>query len=132
MPESDATRERHRTITPYLIADDGSALIRFITDSFGGVVLTSEARPDGGVGHTEMRIGDSTLMLSGATEQWRPRPASLHLYVADADATYSRALRAGARSIMDPSDQPYGDRMGGVEDPAGNHWWIASPLDDGG
>lgn len=77
--------------------------------------------------HAEARLGDSMLMIGGAEEMRFPEhPTSLHLYVPDADATYARALEAGAKSLYAPIDQPYGDREGGVEDPAGNHWYVGT------
>ena len=71
--------------------------------------------PDGAVRHAEVRIGDSMLMLTDGGGEWKPMPASLYLYVNDADATYKRALAAGATSVMEPVAQFYGDRQGGVK-----------------
>jgi hypothetical protein len=80
--------------------------------------------------HAEVTIGNSMVMLGEATEQWRPMPAKIALYVEHADAWYKRALEAGASSAKEPSDQFYGDRSAGVQDFAGNHWWIHTHIED--
>jgi uncharacterized glyoxalase superfamily protein PhnB len=69
-------------------------------------------------------------MMGQANERWRPIPGSVLLYVPDADATYQAALRAGGKSVQEMQDQFYGDRSGGVEDPAGVTWWIATHIED--
>jgi len=79
--------------------------------------------------HTEVRIGDSVVMLADAAEGWPPAPAHLHVYVEDVDATYRRALEAGAESVQAPERKADDtDRPGGVRDPAGNSWWIATQV----
>src|SRR5262249_18738544 len=86
--------------------------------------------PNGTVGHAQLQIGDSMIMMGEAMGQWTPMPCSIYLYVRDADATYQRAMRAGGTSVMEPADQFYGDRHGGVKDPSGNLWWIATHKED--
>lgn len=85
---------------------------------------------DGTIMHAEVRIGDSVVMMGESGGEFTPMPASIHLYVEDTDATYKRALRAGATSLREPADQFYGDRSAGVKDLAGNHWWIATHKED--
>jgi len=87
-------------------------------------------RPDGRVGHAEIQIGDSVVMISDASAQSNPIPAMLYVHVPDVDASYKRALQTGATSIMEPAEQFYGDRHGGVRDVAGNQWWIATHIED--
>jgi uncharacterized glyoxalase superfamily protein PhnB len=70
------------------------------------------------------------VMMSEAQGEFKPMPAMIHLYVEDVDAVYERAIRAGATSLREPSDQFYGDRAGGVQDPCGNQWWIATHKED--
>ena len=82
------------------------------------------------VGHAEVRIGDSMVMMGEASDAWKPMPSALYLYVADVDVAYRRALAAGGTSTMEPMDQFYGDRSGGVKDPAGNIWWIATRVEN--
>jgi uncharacterized glyoxalase superfamily protein PhnB len=85
-----------------------------------------------GVGHAELRVGDSVVMLADAqgSATGKVAPAMLHIYVEDVDATYRRALAAGATSLREPADQFYGDRSGGVEDGFGNQWWFATHIED--
>jgi uncharacterized glyoxalase superfamily protein PhnB len=78
-----------------------------------------------------VRIGDSMLELSDGGEAWPARPAAIHLYVPDADASYARAMAAGARSLVAPTDMPYGDREGDVTDPFGNNWYIGTRKQEG-
>ena len=88
------------------------------------------ADDDGTIRHGEVVIGDSRVMLADASDQFPAVPAMLHLYVQNADSVYRRALEAGAESIMEPTDQLYGDRMAGVKDGFGNQWWIATHIED--
>jgi len=87
-------------------------------------------RQDGTIAHAEMKIGSSMIMLGQAGDQWKARPCSIYLYVEDVDAVYRRAMEAGGKSLMEPADQFYGDRNGGVEDPEGNQWFIGTHMED--
>ena len=80
--------------------------------------------------HAEVKIGDSIIMMGEPTAECKPMPAMIHLYVPDADATYRRALAAGAKSVREPADQFYGNRSGGVEDACGNQWWMATRKEE--
>jgi len=86
--------------------------------------------PEGGIAHAKIAIGDSILEMSDAHGVYKPMPCGLHLYVPDTDAVYEQALRAGAKSLTAPADQPYGDRSAGVVDPFGNQWFIATHIKD--
>jgi uncharacterized glyoxalase superfamily protein PhnB len=86
--------------------------------------------PDGSVGHAEVRIGDSVVMVGQAGDAWPAVASALHLYVTDVDATYKTAVAAGATSKDEPEDQFYGDRRANVIDPAGNQWFIATHVED--
>jgi uncharacterized glyoxalase superfamily protein PhnB len=119
-------REGFHTITPYLIVNDAVRFIDFLKASFGAEEKLRVPRPDGTIMHAEMRIGDSPLELSDGSEQYRPRPASIHLYLPDTDAAYQKALAAGATSIHEVREMPYGERSGAVTDPFGNNWYIAT------
>lgn len=118
------------TVTPYLIVPDAAAQIDFLRAAFGAEETGRFADPDGRVMHASVTIGDSAVMLGEATDEWKPMPCVLHLYVEDTDAVYARAIAAGARSLREPADQFYGDRMAGVEDFVGNQWWIATHVED--
>jgi PhnB protein len=116
----------YHSVTPYLSVPGASRLIEFLKQAFDAQERHRTTRPDGSIWHAELQIGDSRVMLAEPAPPWKPMPAALYLYVPDTDAIYHRALQAGASSLMEPADQPYGDRNAGVEDPSGNYWWIAT------
>jgi PhnB protein len=121
--------EGYHTITPYLIVQGAGKLIEFMKAAFDAKVLMSTINPDGNIGHTEVRIGDSVLMLSEARAEWHAMPTTLYVYVEDADFTYKKAIDAGATSVRPVEDQSYGDRSGGVKDMCGNQWWMATHIE---
>ncbi len=120
----------YHTVTPYLIVSDGEGLIAFLRQAFGAEELSRAVRPDGAIANAEVRVGDSMVMVAQAKEPWKPMPTGFYLYVPDTDATYQAALAAGGSSLLEPSDQFYGDRNAGVQDPWGNNWWIATHIED--
>lgn len=120
----------YHTVTPYLIVEGASSLIEFLKEAFDAEETERVGRPDGNIMHAQVRIGDSIVMLSDAMGDWKPMPTSIYLYMNDADATYQRALQAGGTSVMEPTNQFYGDRHGSVKDPAGNYWSIATHIED--
>jgi PhnB protein len=122
--------EGYGTLTPYLVVKGAGGLIEFLKEAFDAVELFRMARPDGTIGHAEVKIGDSRLMIGEGSEQWPPRPGMFYLYTTDADAAYRRALAAGATSVREPADQFYGDCSGGVQDAFGNQWWVATHVED--
>jgi PhnB protein len=120
-------REGFHTITPYLLVGGAAKFIDFMKQAFGAEEKGRVALPNGKIMHAEVKVGDSMIELSDGNEQYGPTPVALHYYVEDADATYARAIEAGAISTHAPVDQPYGDREAGVKDPFGNSWFIATP-----
>ena len=118
----------YHTVTPYLIVPDADAVLTFIEKAFGGRTRERHTDDDGLVMHAETTIGDSVIMVGQANDEWPPRRAMIHLYVDDADRVYRSALDAGATSVREPEDMHYGDRSGGVEDPWGNQWWMATRI----
>ena len=120
----------YHTITPYLTVQGVPKLIDFLNQAFAAQEIERVPGPDGTIGHAEVRIGDSVVMMGEARGEWQPMPGAIYLYVNDADAVYQRALQAGAVSMMEPADQFYGDRSAGVKDPSGNLWWIATHKED--
>jgi len=122
--------EGFHTVTPYLVASDAAALIDFITRGLGGQERFVMRRPDGSIGHAEMQVGDSHIMIGQAGGANTAFPAMLYLYVADVDALYKQAVGAGAKALHEPSTQFYGDRHGAVVDSNGNQWWIATHVED--
>ncbi len=119
-------RPGFRTLTPYLVVNDAPRLMEFLRVAFGAHELLRVPNPDGTIMHAEMQIVDSRIELAQGNERWKASPAAIHLYVPDADATYSRALAAGATSVNPPHDAPYGDRSADILDPCGNFWFIAT------
>jgi PhnB protein len=119
-----------RDVTPYLALEKTKPFIQFLKEAFGAEERLVVPSPDGGVAHAKIAIGDSILEMSDAHGPYQPMPSAIHLYVADTDAVYEQALRAGAKSLMPPADQPYGDRSAGVTDPFGNQWFIATHIKD--
>ena len=119
----------YHTVTPQAIVPDPDAMISFVTGVLGGR-LEGRYEHDGFVMHAEVSIGDSKIMIGGATDEYPPFPVMTHLYVDDVDSVYRAALENGARSVQEPQDQFYGDRSGGVTDSQGNLWWLATHIED--
>src|SRR6478609_6361018 len=121
-------KETYRTVTPYLVVPDADAELKFLKEAFGAAELECHRRPDDTVMHAELTIGDSLIMLGQAGGQWGPRSAAFYLWITDVDATYAKALAAGATSESEPEDKPYGHRNAGVVDRNGVTWWIGAPV----
>jgi PhnB protein len=118
----------HQTIMPYLMLKGAMKFIAFTQEVFNATITTNmhKLRENSDkVMHSEIIIGGSTIMFSDASEQWTEQTANMFVYVENADETYHKALKAGAKSVMELSDQDYG-RTCGVEDPFGNVWWITA------
>jgi PhnB protein len=130
--------EGYHTLSACLTVRGASDALEFYKKAFGAVELMRLNMPDGKIAHAEFKIGDSILMISdenpecGSTspEALGGSPVTLHLYVADADATFSDAIQAGAKEKMPLENQFWGDRMGGVVDPFGHHWLVATHVED--
>ena len=118
------------TVTPWVISPDTARLIDFTRDAFGAVELARVAGADGGIGHAEVRVGDSVVMMFDSRPGWPATPAFLRLYVPDADVAYERALAAGATPVTEVTGLFFGDRVGRVRDPLGNIWWIQAHVED--
>lgn len=130
--------EGYPRVTPYLVVDGASAAIDFYTSVLGATERMRMSAPEDKVGHAELEIGDSVIMLadeSSAMDARGPRavggtPVSLHVYVEDADSTFERAVEAGARALQPVEDKFYGDRSGSFEDPFGHRWHVATHVED--
>jgi len=128
----------YHTVTPYLACGDGAAAIEFYKKAFGAKEKVRMPGPDGKVGHAEIEIGDSRIMLTGeyaAMNFLSPvsrggTTVTIHLYVKDCDALTARAVKAGATLLRKVEDQFYGDRMGTVQDPFGHVWHLATHTED--
>jgi len=114
-------------IAPYILVNGAAQFLDFLKSAFEGAELLRVPRPDGTIMHAEVRIGDSIIELADANDQYPARPMFMHFYVPDADATFERALRAGATCLQGVGDMPWGDREGTVTDPFGNTWYIGMP-----
>ena len=122
------SKDTYRTVTPYLLVSDADAELAFLKAAFGASEVSCQRNRDNTVMHAEITIGDSLVMLGQAGGPWKPQPAALYLWVDDVDATYARALQAGATSESEPEDKPYGHRNAGVIDRSGVTWWIGAPV----
>ena len=119
----------YSTVSPYLIVDGASETIAFLTEVFGAVELRRFPDDDGRLMHAEVRIDDTVVMIADGGEGWPPVPSYVHIYVADVDATYRRALEAGATSVQEPIKKDDEDKRGGVKDAGGTTWWMATKVE---
>jgi len=117
------------TLTTFIQIRGAARFIDFAKQAFGAQVLMRADGPEGTVRHSIIRMNDSIVAASdAASERGQSSPIQLYLYVPDVDASYDRAVRAGAQPTFPPSDQAYGDRGAGVTDEWGNFWYMATPL----
>jgi uncharacterized glyoxalase superfamily protein PhnB len=122
--------EGYYTITPWIIVRGAAQLLDYLKEVFGAEELARVYNEDGAIGHAEVRIGDSVVMMFDAKEAWPDTPSFIRLYVEDGDAVYQRALAAGGASVTEMTELFFGDRVGRVRDPFGNIWWIQTRLED--
>jgi len=130
--------EGYHTATPYLIIKGAAAALEFYKKAFGATELLRMPKPDGRVGHAEIKIGDSIIMLADefpeigarSPESYGGSPVTLMLYVEDVDAVFNRAVAAGAKVDRPVANQFYGDRTGGIIDPFGHKWYLATHVED--
>ena len=125
---SEYKRPGYPTVMPYLTVKGANELLTFIKNVFQGEEIECHRDESGRVAHASIRIGDSTIELSEASEQWGSSPGALHIYVPNCDETYAAAIKAGAEGIYEVADMEYGERSGGVRDASGNKWYIATTL----
>lgn len=119
----------YSTASPYLIVQNASDTIDFLVRALDAVELRRFPDARGKLMHAEVQIDDSVIMLADSSEDWTPIPANVHIYVADVDATYQRALEAGATSVQEPVKKDDADKRGGVKDAGGTIWWIATKVE---
>ena len=130
--------EGFHSLTPYLIVKGAASALEFYAEAFGAVEDHRMVEPDGRIAHAQIKIGDSPLMLADeCLDRDRPGPQSLGntpvglmLYVEDVDAVVARAIAAGATETFAVADQFHGDRMGGIKDPFGHVWYVATHIED--
>jgi PhnB protein len=130
--------DEYPRVMPYLIVDGAVAAIDFYTSVFGATERMRMPGPNGRIGHAELQIGDSVIMLADENPEMAihgPKtiggtPVTLHVYVEDSDAAFERALNTGAKSLRPVENQFYGDRSGQFEDPFGHKWSVATHIED--
>lgn len=121
-----------KTVNTYLFVKDPEGLISYLQRSFYAEEISRTLRPDSGeIANVILKIGDTCIMLSQANGPFLNMRTSLYLYVKNVDEMYKNAIDNGGKSVFEPGDQDFGDRQGGIEDPAGNYWWISSRLKEG-
>ncbi|MBC9031093.1 VOC family protein [Sphingomonas sp. JC676] len=119
------------TLFPYFFVDGARAYLDFLADGLGGEIAGVHASPDGIVRNAQVRFGDTTIMVSEAGEGREATRGTYYLYVANADAAMARGVAAGGTQLGEIGDRDYGDRQGGLADPAGNIWWLSQRLSPG-
>jgi PhnB protein len=130
--------EGYHTVTPYLMIRDAARAIEFYKEAFGAKEIHRMVMPEGRIGHAEIQIGDSRIMLADEFPEMGfvgPQTrggttVSLMVYVEDVDAVFDRAVKAGAKVTRPIANQFYGDRLGGLEDPFGHAWHISTHIED--
>lgn len=127
-----AIPDTYGSVTPYLVVEGAEELMGFLQNTFGATIRGGDflRGPDGKVGHAEVEIGDSIVMLADVPPDGEAMRAMLNVYVEDCDAIYEKALAAGAESVREPEDQFYGDRTSGVRDKWGNQFYISTHIED--
>lgn len=120
----------YTAVAPWIVTRDTGRLLDFITTVFDGEELARVPLEDGSIGHAEIRVGDTILLAFDQRPGWPNRPSLLRIFVADADATMSRAVAAGALVVTEPLTQAFGHRGGRVRDPFGNIWWVTAVVED--
>jgi PhnB protein len=133
----NAIPEGYHSVTPYLTLQDAANALDFYKRAFGARTLVRMDGPKGKITHAEIQIGDSKIMLSDEMGGACRSPqslggcnASLFVYLEDVDATFYQAVKAGAKPVMEPADQPWGDRFGTLTDPFGQVWSLATHVED--
>ena len=137
MADVPYTPEHCNTVNAYLFVDDGKAALEFYAKAFDGEVHDTMEAPDGSLMHGAIKLGNSLLMISEANEAWGTKspkelggsPASLHIYVADADAAFQKAIESGCKEVAPMMDCFWGERMGKVECPFGFHWSLSTQTE---
>lgn len=119
----------YTTVSPYLIVDGASRTIDFLTRVFGATEVRRFPDGTGKIRHSEVRVGDTVVMIADGADGWPPMQAHVHVYVEDVDATFKLALEAGATAVQQPTKKDDPDKRGGVKDAGGTTWWIATKVE---
>jgi PhnB protein len=119
----------YSTVSPYLIVEDARRTIAFLCEVFDAAVLREFPDAHGRLMHSEVRIDDTVVMIADTAPDWPAIPTYVHIYVLDVDVTYARALQTGASTVQVPIKKGDKDKRGGVRDPGGTTWWIATRVE---
>jgi uncharacterized glyoxalase superfamily protein PhnB len=125
-----AIPEGYENVIPFLVCKDTDKVIDFCQKAFDAKLTECIKSNSGVITHAEIRIRNSTIMLSEASETYPPLPVMLYIYFEDVDTVYKKAVDAGGISLREPTNEFYGDRSCGVKDVSGNQWWMASHVED--
>ena len=128
MPNAES--KRYNTITPWITTKNTDKLIAFLVAAFDAIELGRVLNANGSIGHAEVQIGDSKILMFDSPADWPSFPSFINLYVNNGDELYEKALKAGAVSMTKLTTQSWGDRGGRIIDPFGNVWWITSHIED--
>ncbi len=131
MPQTEkSVSKKYNTVAIWLTTKSTDKLISFLTEAFNAKELGRVYNEDGSIGHAEVQIGDSKILMFDSKSEWPPFRSFIHLYVENGDELYEQALKAGAMSMTKMTTHFWGDRGGRVIDPYGNIWWINSHVED--
>ncbi|GAB3282531.1 VOC family protein [Kineosporia babensis] len=120
----------YTTVAPWVVTPDSSTFLDFTAQAFGAEEIARVSTENGGIGHFETRIGDSVVLGFDRLPEWPEMPSLLRVFVADPDATFERAVAAGARVITPLAEDAFGQRGGRLRDPFGNVWWVATVVEE--
>ncbi len=120
----------YTSVAPWVVTDDTGAFLDFVTEVLDGEEIGRVATEDGSIGHGETRVGDTVVLAFDRRPEWPAMPSLLRVFVPDADATFAKAVAAGAHVVTDLSDSAFGQRGGRIKDPFGNVWWVVSHVED--
>ncbi|MDR3226166.1 MAG: VOC family protein [Prevotellaceae bacterium] len=123
-------KNKYHTVCPWIVTKNTEKLIEFLKSAFNAYEHGRVYNNDGTIGHAEVQIGDSKILMFDAKQNWAETPAFLYLCVDNGDILYEQALKAGATSMTKMTTHSWGDRIGRIRDPFGNIWWITTHIED--
>jgi PhnB protein len=120
--------EGYTSVAPYLLVEGAAKTVEFLKQVFGAEPLRIIPGEHGELRHAEVRIDDTVVMIADAIEGWPALPSNVHIYVKDVDATFKKALAAGATSVQEPVKKDDADKRGGFRDASGITWWVGTQV----
>lgn len=122
--------EGFSTVSQFIMADDVEKIINFCQKAFDAQIVSELRSSDGKIWHAQVKIGESMILFGDTMGMHAGTTSCTYLYVKDANAMYQKAINAGGKSVQEPKDMFYGDHSGGITDPAGNYWFVATHIED--